>query len=469
MAIMGFIIIVAGRVFSDSTKMRVRSQNMIKNSEEVGRVSNLIKEDMSQMGVKAWGQSVNNEYAVYNVGKNNPKIYWNATSTPGTGDSSSYALKHNKRANETFRDSIAFRKAAFDEQGRFLGIREIIWKVTNDSLLLRRCATIHKCAASPSNAVCGPIDNDLVVCPEKTSAKDADSVLIAKNITNFNIIPSKPGMAGNTTDTLFGKSTDKFRLLSRTPSTGDIKEITNIDPGTGTETTVSNFAQNNTETGKSHNQLYLSEYLKTDYKDCKKLTFIKDETYAIEFKMPFSILSTAADSQLVLNSTQFVPGRDHLAIGLRTAGVVSPTPPPGAPKDILFYPAQSAEAADLARHIEFSVSQNLEACVAIIMAYYSPTVSTGQFSGAGGKLKFSNFKIFRKADETFNFPKSASDADYGTEAITNLTERIKQKTNAKAFELILEIENKGEKSGTSSSKGKGMVIITPNNGVIPKD
>jgi len=483
MAIMSFVIVVAGRVFSDSTSMRVRSQNMIKNSEEVGKVSNLIKEDMSQMGVKAWGYSdgTNSDYAVRNVGAIHKEIYWNKDN----GDMSSYALKHRTRENPpkdtTYYDSIAFRKVAFDEQGRFLGIREIIWEATRDSLLFRRCATIKRQCPYSAEA-CNTTDNDLSVCPEKTSAKESDSVLIAKNIVNFKIIPSTPGM-DNSQDTLFGKAAEpNFKLLSRESSSGvnkaKVKNTTNPS-GTETETTVSDFTQNPNNTTKLHNELYLAKYDpnastiidESPFGNCTKLTFKKGETYSIEFKMPYSISKNASAPELqeALSSTQFVPSRDHLAIGLRTdAGATISS----APNDILFYPAQSEVASSLTRHLEFSVSKDTVACVVIIIAYYPPTSTDGQFNAAKGLLKFSNFKIFRNADKTFRFLKKSDTGyhkDYGTEARTPPETKIKEKTNAKAFELTLEIENRGEKSGTVASEGKGMIITTPNNGVIPKN
>jgi len=121
----------------------------------------------------------------------------------------------------------------------------------------------------------------------------------------------------------------------------------------------------------------------------------------------------------------------------------------------------------LARRLEFSVADTVKAaCIVITMAYYSPKTSDGdgKYVGSRGKLTFSNLKVFRKADETFHFPNTDG---YGT---TDINEKI----NAKAFELILEIDNKGEKSGTFSTyeengikKKRGMVILTPNNGVIP--
>ncbi|MCL1956045.1 MAG: prepilin-type N-terminal cleavage/methylation domain-containing protein [Fibromonadales bacterium] len=488
MAIMSFIIIVAGRVFSDSTVMRVRSQNMIKNNEEVGRVSSLIKEDISQMGIKAWGHNAgSDDYTVRNIGTAYQEIYWDKTN----GDVSSYALRHRTRTNTTpttYYDNITFRKTAFDEQGRFLGIREIIWEATEDSLLFRRCATI-KSKCPYSNDACGTTDIDLSVCPEKTSAKDADPVLIAKNIVNFKIIPSAPEKDDNSGDILFGGT---FKLLSRSYNPTDkveVATVTNVTNSlnTETETTVSDFAQNlNSGTGdKLHNELYLAKSNKNNFTECEPLSFKKGETYSIEFKMPYSIPTSATAEQLqqALSSTQFVPTRDHLAIGLRRTSDWKT--PEGAPKDMLFYPAQSEFASDLTRHLEFSVSKDIKAtdkiCMVIIIAYYPPK-NEDKFNSSKGLLRFSNFKIFRNADKTFRFLKEGDTGyhkDYGTEDMTTLPAlapaldtKIKQKTNAKAFELTLEIENKSEKSGTSfikENKEKGMVITTPNNGVIPKE
>ncbi|GBU24501.1 hypothetical protein R83H12_01132 [Fibrobacteria bacterium R8-3-H12] len=430
--LLGFVIVVAGRVFSESAVMRLRSQNMIRNSEEVGKVSNLIKEDISQMGVKGLGHEANN-----------PKVYWNAQTTGG--DSSSYALFH-RQTNGAFYDSIVFRKAAFDDEGHFLGIREIALSAReNTSQLVRRCATVQK-VCPPAPDICGFADIDSVVCPSAINVDDAKVVpiVMADSIVNFNIIPGTGISANPQEDTLFGLSTNpKFKLLPR-PATSDIREA--VSTNAGTETTVTDFAQNSTKNEKLHNELYLAEFTETV---CKQMAFKKSETYAIEFKMPFSIPSNnSTDLQQVLNSTQFVPGRDHLAIGLRNnAGDVIT----GAPSDVLFYPPQSGDAAELSRLLELSVGEDINACVAITIAYY-PTSISG-FNAANGILKFSNFKVFRKTDETFHF---SNIEDYGTTV-------IKEKINAKAFELILEIKNRGEKARNR------ILITTPNNGVIPQN
>jgi len=462
MALLGFIIVVAGRVFSDSTAMRVRSQNMIKNSEEVGRVSSLLREDISQMGTKVWGHSLGaGDYTTQKVGTATtyPEIYWNKNN----GDLSSYALNHRK-------DSIAFRKTAFDGDGLFVGIREIVWELKNDSLL-RRCATIKNICPS---GTCGTKDDDLAVCPFASSATASEikPVLIAKNVVNFKISPAAPGKESSS-DTLFGQYGNRnFNLLARPEtSTEYIKPMTTSPTNTGTETTLVGFAQAG---GKNHNELCLAKTDKssfTSFNDCNQMPFKKDETYSIEFKMPFSIpakipanAADSADLRQALNATQFVPGRDHLAIGLRK----SDGKPPDGTQDILFYPAQSDLVSDVERHLEFSVKENVTACVVIIIAYYPPTVPaniTNPFNAANGKLRFRDFKVFRNPDGAFHFPKKGDadyyDGKYGTEEMTPADKKNEQKTKAKAFEVILDIENKGEKSGTI------LTITTPNNGTVP--
>jgi type II secretory pathway pseudopilin PulG len=470
MALLGFIIVVAGRVFSDSTAMRVRSQNMIKNSEEIGRVSNLLREDISQMGAKTWWM-----VTAY------PEIYWNKDN----GDVSSYALRHRKLQENnkvTFRDSIAFRKAAFDKDGLFLGIREIVWKARNDSLF-RSCATIKKCTSG--NCSVETDEEAATVCLSASSATAAEikPVLIAKGIANFKIVPGKPGIGKHSAveDTLFGKTGDQnFRLNARPDaSTANVKGMTTQPSNSGSKTIVSNFAQNQNTTGKDRNELYLTKFDENanTFDKCHKMTFETGETYSIEFKMPYSISdnSTPEEFRQAFSGTQFVPDRDHLAVGLRKSNGDKFNINDGAPNDILFYPPQSNAAAELLRRLEFSVKDNKieNACVVISVAYYPPTVTVGDmFNAAKGRLEFSDFKVFRNADGTFHFPKEVDtgyEADYGTEDMTPPDKKIGQKTKAKAFEILLEIENRGEKSGTYSSEGKGMVVTTPNNGTVPQN
>ena len=52
-AIVGIVVIVAGQAFSNSTKMRVRTQSMLKASEVAENVAALFKQDVAQTGAKS--------------------------------------------------------------------------------------------------------------------------------------------------------------------------------------------------------------------------------------------------------------------------------------------------------------------------------------------------------------------------------------------------------------------------------
>ena len=53
MAIVGIVVVIAGEAFSHSTNFRIRTDNMIKATQEAENVAMLIKEDFSQMGAKS--------------------------------------------------------------------------------------------------------------------------------------------------------------------------------------------------------------------------------------------------------------------------------------------------------------------------------------------------------------------------------------------------------------------------------
>ena len=439
-AILGLIIVVAGKAFSDSTVMRVRSQNMARSAEVVGQVSNLLREDISQMGTKVWGEYVAGDYNV----DVRPEVYWNHVE----GDFSSYELHSNPVDEEekVFFDRIVFKKAVFDEDGSFVATHEIAWEARFDSQQLWR-----SCVSSCTGASCDADDH----CPE--------SVLVAENLANFKLTPSIPGLPSNAApDILFpppGSANGNFALLSRATNTSEhVVEIAgiNITQG-GDKVVISSFSTNynNNNPDDIFNQLYLAKGGENDWQKCERMDFSKGEIYAIEFKMPFFESGDIGKNDS--NSTQFQPGMDHLAVGLRTHEGVKREE---MPADILFYPPQSLDAANKKKHAEFSVSEDVTACVALTFAFYSPKANTG-------KLRFSDFRVFRKSEESFHFPKPGETAyGYGVGVATNDEER-KRKMSVKAFELVMEIEHRGEKAGTYSNSGNGMAITTPNNGVIP--
>ena len=52
MAIVGIVVVIAGEAFSNSTKFRVRTDNMIRSTQEAENAAMLFREDVSQMGAK---------------------------------------------------------------------------------------------------------------------------------------------------------------------------------------------------------------------------------------------------------------------------------------------------------------------------------------------------------------------------------------------------------------------------------
>jgi prepilin-type N-terminal cleavage/methylation domain-containing protein len=449
MAIMGFIIVVAGRVFSDSTAMRVRSQNMLKSTEVVGSISDLIKEDISQMGVKASDTTSTSSGEKIDIIN---EVYWKLE----IDDSSSYTLVR----REGIGDSLVFKKADFDGNGKFLGVRKIYWAADTSKRELRRgCMTIE------GN------DDDGGTCPIRSDANNMDDalkVLVGNNITRFHLTPSKPGRdQGNSTveDTLLPSpnppnSSYKFVQFTGGLHTGGLHTISSGDVSGKEGVSVQVFEKNSKGEDK-YSQIYVVPSNENEVNKCYPITLKEGETYAVQFKMPFfkgGKTDTSKDSL----STQMQPGVDHIAVGFRNS---NGEPIENISSDVLFYPPQDTSAENLIRHAEFSTNakNGIEACLAITFAFYSGKASKG-------KIRFSDLKIFRKKDEAFSFETGRDNPDYGTEKITLTSELIKQKKDVKAFELVLEVDIKGEKIATDArvkeeTEKRGMIIATPNNGM----
>ena len=54
MAILGVVVLVAGQALTDSTRVRVRTQNMLASSQNAENAASLLKEDIAQMGAKEY-------------------------------------------------------------------------------------------------------------------------------------------------------------------------------------------------------------------------------------------------------------------------------------------------------------------------------------------------------------------------------------------------------------------------------
>ena len=418
LALIGVIVLVAGQAFSDSTKFRVRSKNMLASTESASNLSEIIKEDFAQMGAKSWKDiSASSSADVFDVDSN---VYVDPDTTGGNvPDSSSYELK---RASGN--DSIAFRKIEYTEAGDFLAVRKISWYVKSaDSSLWRACQTIS--------------GKESLDCPKVLA--NVEPVKMAKQVVKFSLEPSTPGnSSASTSDTLFpASSSSGFRLIPRVDSTGKhFYPLAGITPVEGANSvTLGPFTNANNYSSSSGiraieayvapavDQIASSDTWKTQ---CQKFTFVPGEVYSFEFNLVY-----VGD-----NMRSFQAGVDHFAVGLRTT---SGNPISGM-DDFMIYPPQ-ARSASTFRYGNFSVRSSTTACFVMTFAFYSPTAYKGT-------INLVNFRVLRETDASFHFTES--------ESYNPTTGEKKKRT--KAFLLNLDVFNKGE-------VGKIRLILpTPSNG-----
>jgi len=470
MAIMSFIIIVAGRVFSDSTSMRVRTQNMVKATEELNKVVAIIKEDMSQMGAKTYRVSqttatterkdtikgIHVGYSGANELLLNEDVY--IKKDEPSKDISSFNLKHRyELANGN--DSIAFKKIILNADGKNMGVRLISWALRADSTLYRRCATINE-----TNYVAAD-DDEASICKEDDLAK-AEAVAIANNVRTFRLLPSRPGNpdvtgwrfpASSSPDNLAFKLINKGMGEANVPSCA----VDSITYKGVNMVTLRNFARNDeTGNGTKHNELYVAEPNASgdDYQACRQFTFKVGETYSVKFKTP------PIDNKIDTLMTLFQPDKDHISIGFRKANTQRYTDVDGLKTDFMFYVPQTKDydVNSINHYFEFSVQTEVnDACAVFTFAFYGPKANMG-------KLAIQDFEIWQKP-KAYHFKHKddpgydpTADKDYATEDDPNTTRKLKDKKSVKAFELELEIKKGGK---TSESITTLSTISTPNNGI----
>jgi len=421
MAMIGIVVLVAGQAFSDSTKFRVRTQNMLRASEEAENIATLFKDDVAQMGAKT-----SQEYKASSATDSfyvaeSSLLYMDPTSS--IPDSSSYRIGANSDMVNT--DTLTLRRMRFDGNGYYVSIEEIQWYLNaEDSVLYRTCRILDKRTGFTFS------EDDPCALTENPAP-----VQMAAHVARFYVEPAKPGVTGASTTQLLpssDESVQSFRLISREIS-GDWKVVTVSEPS---ETvSISGFTTNYdleekqvNEEGKMASQVFVAQPNVTDgnWKTlCQKVTLEPNVDYKISFDMPFS-----EDA-----SRMFVPGRDHMAVGFR---YVATGERPSELKDFLFYPPVS-ETSSGTREMHFTVPTTMEnVCMAFTFASYSPVA-------ASGYVYLGNVRLEKEAFSNYEF------SDY-------FTSSDKDKQNVKAFRLHLSINRRGE-------TGRAMLVIpTPSNG-----
>ena len=180
-AIVGIVVIVAGQAFSNSTKMRMRTQSMIKASEVAENVASLFKVDVAQTGAKSSMEThvTDGSDDVFSAVKTD--VYMN----PGdAGDSSSFRFAPASPSAGANLDTLIFRRVRYNEAGKYQAVEEIRWSFDN-GVLKRTCQIVSKAS--------GVADGD---CESKETTYEnlvKKAVEITTDVTRFQVLPSIPG------------------------------------------------------------------------------------------------------------------------------------------------------------------------------------------------------------------------------------------------------------------------------------
>lgn len=414
-ALLGMIVLIAGQAFSDSTKMRVRTQSMLQANQNAGNVSAILKEDIAQLGAKSSveasdASAIMDNFSIDHIGD----VFMDPANADATQkDSSSYYIGNNGNL-----DTLKFRKLRYDQDGHFVAVEEITWYV-DQGTLKRGCQTIA-----------GTEETHL--CPSSR----VNIMTMAEGVQKFNLTPAEPGATESTSRILPSSDTSEhqFRLVPRYGD--DNLAFTKVEPANGgLSVTLSEFTSNydfdNQEPildGRNANQVFLAEAsdLSGNWQDrCSQITLNANTEYEISFSMPY--MSDA--------SRLFCPGRDYMGVGFRYTNDGSR---PNEINDFMFYPPTIAGASEGTRKFRFRTRNQIEnVCLSFTFASYSPIV-------ASGKITLS--EVVLKKVETANYTFSGN-------AIA-----IPEKKNVKALRLELSVGVHGEFSVLS------LVIPTPSNG-----
>lgn len=424
-AILGVVVLIAGRAFSNSTKFRVRTHNMINATDISDRVASMFADDVAQMGVKTYKSAGDLDAPdKFNFA---PDVFM--APEAGVRDSSSFSLTKSSDG-----DSITLRRIRYDLNEQYDAVEEIAWYKRGSSVY-RRCKTLTDVGSSE--------------CPKG----NGDEVLIADNVDSFQVVAAKPGVtslggvsAAERSVVLpvapSGSSERSFRLVPRfdiIPEGQEDYKILTFAPREGADfQELSDFVPNYDSSfhrpdsaGKIVHQVYVSgpgetSALTTDsWKSlCSRVTLDSSAEYEISFEVPYS-----ED-----NSRLFCPGRDHASVGFRT---VDGEKIANLDDFLFFPPVIDQEPAE--RKFRFSVNHKVEnVCMAFTFSSYSPSPD--------GRITINKLVLKKVETSHYNFEDVAYSPD------------VSDKQNVKAFKLHL-VVNQGEEVSEISQ-----VVPTSSNG-----
>ena len=501
MGIVGVIVVIAGEAFSNSTRFRVRTDNMIRATQEAENVGTLFREDAAQMGAKisvVEGATTTSSYksdkftdpsSPY-IDNDDRHLYRSIidsvymdpdTVLPHNRDSSSFLLT----TSNGFSD-LSLRRVRYNDHGGYVAVEEVHWFVDNSAQLKRSCRTI--------------LGTEEEGCPSQDSATAlGNAVVMATGVREFSVRAAKPDFWG--ADSLIFPSfawkpcddsaevVKYFRLIPREAdasgsSTLRYHKLYSVnqvgeEKGVDTEISLSGFKINYDEEAGAAitdndsvdqviavnppvNETGPAPESWKDYcrvwggpKD-KMLTLKKDATYEISFEIPYN--KPFGNLDVNYDVSPWVPGLDHMSVGFRDAE--SGSIPKNAASgryiidDFMFYPPYNAQGATK-RKMRFSVSEDLtHVCLALTFARYSPRRANEQ------PLKIKNLELKQIAGANYNFVDS-----YNPENTNALVGPTKQdKKYVRALEMKLEV-SRGAKNNRSGETGNVYLVVPiPSNG-----
>lgn len=465
MAIVGIVVIIAGEAFSNSTKFRIRTDNMIKATQEAENVGTIFKTDVEQLGTKS-SKEAGNAAGGANFGDSFGELHSSVYIDPDnpdsdSRDSSSFLLSQEENGFSNF----TFRRLRYDELGHYEATEEIHWYVQN-KVLKRTCKLIEKKS--------GLIVADDEVCVDV--GRNPTPVDMATGIESFNVVAATPSVKTDKVQVfpcqnMMGSEcaipVNDFRLVSHQSEGSYISlRITNtsgiLNEG-GTGAVLSNFHSNydtETETVVSEPSRKYSQAFavkdettgETNWKNlCSsygRLTLEPNQEYEISFNVAFP--NSEKDRSLL-----FVPGKDHMSVGFRNIATGDYPRAANGDKlvdDFMFFPPLSVHGSGK-RVMRFHVRQKADnVCMAFTFACFTPLVSQGS-------VTIKNLKLNKVATSDYKFP---------PEVPTFEPEINKaEKKNVKAFKFDLQVSRGAKNGGKGETGHVSLIIPTPSNG--PRD
>lgn len=465
MAIVGIVVVIAGEAFSNSTKFRIRTDNMIKATQEAENVGTIFKTDVEQLGTKSSKES-GNAASGANYGDMFGSVHSSVYMDPDNPDSdlkdsSSFLLGEDANGFS----HLTFRRLRYDESGHYEATEEIRWYVEN-KVLKRTCKLIEKKdgLTVTDDDVCANVGNDPTPIEMATGIETFTVIAAAPSTTTDrvqvfpcqNMVGSECTIPVNDFRLVSHQSEGSYVGLKITNTSGIENEggtgaiiskfYSNFD--TGTETVLSEatrklnqaFAVRDETTAESNWKNLCSSY--------GRLTLEKNQEYEISFNVGYP--GSTTDRSLL-----FVPGKDHMSVGFRNIATGDfPRNATGQKMidDFLFFPPLAVSGSGK-RRMRFHVPEKVDnVCLAFTFACFTPLV-------AQGTITIRNLKLNKIASSDNRFPPDVP----AFEPEINK----KEKKNVKALKFDLQVSRGAKGNGKGETGHVSLIIPIPSNG--PRD